>query len=214
MSISGRYISRRSFAAASIGALGLAAVGKSALAGAAQPPTPMQTMGPFYPIKRLAEADADLTMLEGHNTRALGDVIAISGRVFDRRGNPMSGAVIELWQANAAGRYAHANDPSTAPLDPNFQGFAMLKTSADGAYRITTVKPAAYPSPIGVRPAHIHFDVLGRDTRLVTQMYFPGDSELQAKDPIFREMGADASRTIAKLEGAGRYNWDIVIDDA
>lgn len=214
MTISGPYMSRRVFGRASLGALAGIAAGSDALAKSAPKPTPSQTMGPFYPVNRLAEADADLTMLSGHSGRALGQVIEVSGRVLDRHGNPMPGAIIELWQANAAGRYAHANDPSPAPLDPNFQGFGLLKTGSDGGYRITTVKPAAYPSPIGLRPAHIHFDVLGKNVRLMTQMYFPGDDEVQAKDAIFRRMGADAPAAIARLESADRYIWDIVLDDA
>ena len=207
-----KSLSRRVFAGSSLVALAGLALGRNALAAEIEA-TPAQTMGPFYPVSRLAEEDADLTQLKGHANRALGEVIEVTGRVLDRRGNPMKGAVIELWQANAAGRYMHAKDTSTQPLDPNFQGFAKLRAGSDGGYRITTVKPAAYASPIVTRPAHIHFDVQGGNIRLVTQMYFPGDDELQRADRIFAGMGTAAPGAIAKLKGGNRYVWDIILDD-
>ncbi len=97
------------------------------------------------------------------------------GRVLNAGGEPVSGARIEIWQANAHGRYAHPADDNPAPLDPNFQGYAKLLTDADGRYRFKTIKPSAYPAGAFMRPAHIHFDVTGKLDRLVTQMYFPDD---------------------------------------
>ena len=109
-------------------------------------------LGPFYPLHPPAESDADLTRLAGHANRARGTVIELTGRVRDLRGNPIAGAQMELWQANAAGRYTHELDPAIAPLDPDFQSYARLTTGADGAYRIVTIKPGGYDSPIGHRP--------------------------------------------------------------
>ena len=103
---------------------GSVALGGPALALQARAPTAESPMGPFYPLNRLAENDADLTRLAGRPARAQGEVIELTGRVLDLRGNPIAGARLELWQANAAGRYMHEADPATAPLDPDFQGFA------------------------------------------------------------------------------------------
>lgn len=100
----------------------------------------------------------------------------VSGRVITTGGEPVAGARIEIWQANAAGRYAHPDDTNPAPLDPNFQGYTVLISGADGSYRFQTIKPGAYPAgPNTIRPSHIHFDLSGTHDRLVTQMYFDGD---------------------------------------
>lgn len=119
-------LTRRQFAAAGIAML---AAG-SGMATQKRERTAESGMGPFYPVERLAENDADLTHLAGHSERASGTIIQISGRVLDLKGNPVSNASLELWQANAAGRYLHPNDPATAPVDPHFQGFAALRTDA------------------------------------------------------------------------------------
>jgi protocatechuate 3,4-dioxygenase beta subunit len=206
-------MSRRTFAGSALATASLLAAERGQAAPAAEP-TPSQTMGPFYPVKRLSEADADLTWLKGHENRAKGTVIEVTGRVLDRYGNPVRGAKLELWQCNAAGRYAHANDIATAPLDPDFQGFAALATGRQGEWRITTIKPAGYESPIGHRTPHIHFDVQGRTHRLITQMYFADDAATNAKDALYKEMGGDAARTVARADGVARYNWDIVLMDA
>jgi protocatechuate 3,4-dioxygenase beta subunit len=98
------------------------------------------------------------------------------GRVLNLAGEPVRNAKVEVWQTNAHGRYTHPSDPNPAPLDPNFEGSAVLTTDSDGRYRFKTIKPAAYPAgPDNFRPAHIHFQVSGRQDRLVTQMYFEGD---------------------------------------
>src|SRR6476661_7709902 len=142
-------LSRRQFAQAALASAGLFVAG-SALAQPRQElaPTAESPMGPFYPLHPLAENDADLTRLAGHRNRARGTVIELSGRIRDVRGNPIAGARMELWQANAAGRYMHELDPAIAPLDPNFQSYARLTTGADGTYRFTTIKPGGYDSPI------------------------------------------------------------------
>lgn len=167
-------------------------------------------MGPFYPTGYADEDDFDLTMLKGRPARALGDVIEVSGRVLDRLGNPVRGAKIELWQANANGRYAHGNDTSAGALDPNFQGLARLVTGPSGEWRIKTVRPNLY----GRRTRHIHFDVAGRAHRLISQMYFPEDAEKNATDGLYRMLGDGAATSLARLEAPGSYRWDIVLMDA
>jgi len=115
-----------------------------------------------------------------HSGEAQGERIVVSGHVLDENGHPMPNTMIEILQANAAGRYVHQYDQHDAPLDPNFTGVGRVISDAEGRYRFTTVKPGAYPwanGPNTWRPAHIHFSLVGPSfaTRLVTQMYFPGD---------------------------------------
>src|ERR1700704_4325845 len=162
--------------------LGLASVASTRLAIAqmAVQRTPQQILGPYYPMKTL-DQNADLTRLPGRPGRAAGHVLNVTGRVLNQKGEPVRNAKIEIWQANAHGRYTHPSDPNPAPLDPNFEGSASLTTDSDGRYRFTTIKPAAYPAgPNRMRPAHIHFQVSGRQDRLATQMYFEGDPYLEA----------------------------------
>lgn len=208
-----RLFSRRGFATAGLAAAVLATGAGKALALPDLPGTPTSTIGPFYPIQRPADSDADLVWIKGHKQKALGKVIEVSGRVLDRHGKPMRNATLELWQANAAGRYDHPNDISTAPLDPNFQGYATLKTGDDGEWRITTIKPAAYDSPIGLRTPHIHFDVQGRAHRLIAQMYFADEPKTNADDELYKELGPGAPTSVANLSGEGKYRWDIVLMD-
>ena len=148
---------------------------KFAIAQMAERRTPEQILGPFYPLKSLAQ-NADLTRVPGRPGRADGLVLNVTGRVLNLKGEPVRNATVEIWQANARGRYTHPSDTNPAPLDPNFEGSAILTTDSDGRYRFKTIKPAAYPAgPNRMRPAHIHFQVSGRQDRLVTQMYFEGD---------------------------------------
>ena len=200
---------RRAFAGGLVGAALVA--GSRALGQPGPSPTPESAMGPFYPVGHPAEDDADMVRLRGRSGRAQGQVIQVSGRLLDRHGNPIRNGRIDIWQANAAGRYAHPQDVSTAALDPNFQGFARLRTGANGEWRITTVRPAGYNSPIGHRPPHIHFDAEGRSHRLVAQMYFPEDAAGNAADTLYRGLGADGPRSVAALDGTDRYRWDIVL---
>ncbi len=178
--------------------------------------------GPVYGDGPLAETDFDLT--RQHAGEPLGERITVAGRVLDSAGRPVPGALIELWQANAAGRYVHQNDRHPAPLDPNFTGAGRVLTGSDGSYRFTTVKPGAYPwknHPNAWRPAHIHFSLFGRafSERLVTQMYFPGDP-LFAADPIFQSIRDPQARArlVSSLdwetttpEWALGYRFDIVL---
>lgn len=174
------------------------------------PSTPESPMGPFYPLQRPADHDADLVTLRG-GARAQGEVIEVMGRILDLRGRPVANAEVEVWQANAAGRYAHPADIAAAALDPNFQGYAGLRTGTDGMWRITTIRPAGYNSPIGDRPPHIHFQVSGRAHRLVAQMYFPENGEANMRDLLYRGLGPEGPRSVAALDGANRYRWDIVL---
>jgi protocatechuate 3,4-dioxygenase beta subunit len=133
-------------------------------------------MGPFYPVEKPLDQDADLTAIAGKSGRAEGLVVHLMGRVLDSRGRPVPGARIEIWQANTHGRYSHPADTNPAPLDPNFEGFAVQVTDDEGRYRFKTIKPGAYPvTDNWTRPPHIHIDVSGRTGRVLTQMYFENE---------------------------------------
>src|SRR5882762_8349124 len=132
-----------------------------AIARAAAHPTPEQILGPFYPLKPL-DQNTDLTRVSGRPGRAEGQVLTVMGRVLNLNGEPVRNAKVEIWQANAHGRYTHPSDMNPAPLDPNFEGAAILTADDDGRYQFKTIKPAAYPAgPNRMRPAHIHFQVSG-----------------------------------------------------
>jgi protocatechuate 3,4-dioxygenase, beta subunit len=154
------------------------------------PHTLSEVTGPVYGDQSLGELDHDLT--RQHAGEPLGQRISVSGRVLGSDGRPLGGQLIEIWQANAAGRYRHVVDTHDAPIDSNFSGGGRCLTDDDGAYRFVTVKPGAYPwpnHPNAWRPAHIHFSLFGRalPERLVTQMYFP-DDPLFPFDPIFNSI--------------------------
>ena len=153
-------------------------------------------------------------MIGKSKRRAAGQVIEVSGRVLDRLGRPVPGAKIEIWQANAEGRYAHPGDTNPNKLDPDFQGFGKLTTARDGRYRYVTIKPGAYPdgddSP---RPPHIHLDISGAKDRTVTQMLFPGDPLNDGDDVL---AGVPRDLLIARALGGGaggvqRFEWDVVL---
>jgi protocatechuate 3,4-dioxygenase beta subunit len=172
------------------------------------------TMGPYYPLSKPGDQDTDLTSVKGHAQRALGEVIEVRGRILTPKGEGVPHARIEIWQANAAGKYFHPSDLNTAPLDPNFQGYAAFRADAAGRYRYLTVKPGAYPGPRGMRAPHIHLDVDGRVDRLVTQMFFPGEP-LNATDVVMRDVD-NPSQAIATQAGFSAtgirwFNWDVVL---
>jgi protocatechuate 3,4-dioxygenase beta subunit len=183
--------------------------------------TPDQILGPFYPIVKPLHQGADLTTLPGKPRSAAGQVIHVMGRVVNSEGKPVQGARMEIWQANTHGRYTHPGDTNPAPLDPNFEGFAVLTTDAEGRYRMKTIKPGAYPAgpDSRLRPPHIHFDVAGKSNRLVTQMYFAGEP-LNDKDPFLQSVGGGRERLIVRLgpptQGFEPDSlvavWDIVLD--
>ncbi|MCL1633241.1 protocatechuate 3,4-dioxygenase [Luteimonas sp. SX5] len=182
--------------------------------------TPAQILGPFYPLVKPLDQDADLTMIKGRPGRAAGQAIHVMGRVTDAQGRALPGVRIEIWQANAHGRYTHPSDNNPAPLDPHFEGYAVLRTDAEGRYRFKTIKPGAYPADAGVmRPPHIHFDIAGRVNRTVTQLYFAGEP-LNDDDALLRTVGANRERLIVSLEPPTQdlepdsllARWDIVLD--
>lgn len=188
----------------------------------AVPQTLSEVTGPVYGHGAPGPTDHDLTCQ--HPGEPLGERIVVAGRVLDEDGQPVPETLVEVWQANAAGRYAHAEDRHDAPLDPNFSGCGRAVTNARGEFRFVTIKPGAYPwrnHENAWRPAHVHFSVFGRSflTRLVTQMYFPGDP-LLAFDPIFNAVPGEAARRrlIASFEldttepgWALGYRFDIVL---
>ena len=210
--MTGYTLSRRTFAGAGLASAGLV-LATGAGASQLKPLTAESPMGPFFPLSVPADSDADLTMIKGHSKRALGQVIEIRGRVLDMKGNPIGGARLDLWQANAAGRYAHPVDPATAPLDPDFQGFASIVSDSNGDWRLITIKPAGYDSPIGHRPPHIHFDIRGRAHRNVAQLYFPEDAEGNAKDLLYKALGEQAGTSVATRDSgnSNNYSWDVVL---
>jgi protocatechuate 3,4-dioxygenase beta subunit len=177
--------------------------------------------GPLLGEGRVSPGDADLT--KQHAGEPLGERIIVHGRVLDGDGRPVPDTLLEVWQANAAGRYSHAVDRHPAPLDPNFTGAGRCLTDADGRYQVVTIKPGAYPwrnHDNAWRSAHIHFSLFGRSftQRLVTQMYFPGDP-LFYQDPIYHAVpevarprlisSLDLSHTVP--EWALAYRFDIVL---
>ena len=186
------------------------------------PHTESELTGPAYGHELIGELDHDLT--RQHGGEPLGERIIVTGQVTDSAGHPVRSALIEIWQANAAGRYLHEIDQHPAPLDSNFTGAGRCLTDDEGRYRFITVRPGAYPwrnHPNAWRPAHIHLSLFGRafTNRLVTQMYFPGDPLFEL-DPIFQSVrdpkararlicGFDLETTVP--EWALAYRFDVVL---
>ncbi len=189
---------RRRLLAASLGGAALASLPWRALAQA-RVATPRQTVGPFYPREFPADGDNDLVAVTGRSGLAQGELLLLAGAVTDVSGRPLAGARVEIWQCNAFGRYHHPRDGSSAPLDPNFQGWGAFVTGADGGYRFRTIKPVPYPG----RTPHIHFRVSGRAVpELVTQMYVAG------------EPGNDRDGLYGWLEPSARAAVTVRIDQA
>jgi protocatechuate 3,4-dioxygenase, beta subunit len=186
------------------------------------PSSPADTTGPVFGDGTVGPSDHDLTC--HHDGEPMGQRISVEGRLLDTAGRPIPGQLIEVWQANAAGRYLHPTDNHPAPLDPNFDGYGRCLTGDDGRYRFVTVRPGAYPwgnHPNAWRPAHIHFSVFGRafTHRLVTQMYFPDDS-LFAYDPIFNAVMSPEARAamvasfdlrLTEPQRCLGYRFDVVV---
>jgi protocatechuate 3,4-dioxygenase beta subunit len=186
------------------------------------PHTLTEVTGPVFGTDRIGELDHDLTRQRADEP--LGERIIVHGRVLDSDGRPVPDTLVEIWQANAAGRYQHDGDRHPAPLDPNFHGAGRCLTDRDGAYRFVTIKPGAYPwrnHDNAWRSAHIHFSLFGRAfvQRLVTQMYFPGDP-LFSQDPIYNAVRDERARErmISRFdldqtvpEWALAYHFDIVL---
>ncbi len=180
--------------------------------------------GPVFGYDDLQPLDDDLTQNAVKNAAPLGERIIVVGRVLDDSERPVPNALVEVWQANAAGRYAHHVDQHPAPLDPNFTGAGRCLTNANGEYRFVSIRPGAYPwrnHDNAWRPAHIHFSIFGTNflSRLVTQMYFPGDPLLPL-DPIFNGVPDERARNrliasyahdITQPEWALGFRFDIVL---
>ena len=200
----------------------------SALRGPTKPLVPIrqslsELTGPVYGHDSVGDLDGDLTRNGRRNGEPLGERIVVTGRVLDENARPQPNTLIEIWQANAAGRYLHKVDQHDAPIDPNFFGGGRCITDSEGRYRFLSIKPGAYPwgnHPNAWRPNHIHFSLFGPAfaTRLVTQMYFPGDP-LLALDPIFNgvpeaaraRLVADFSIDVTEQDFALGYVFDIVL---
>jgi protocatechuate 3,4-dioxygenase beta subunit len=182
----------------------------------------MERSGPVFGQGLIGEHDNDLTV--HHAGDPIGERILVHGRVLDEDGRPVRSALVEVWQANAAGRYRHKVDTHDAPLDPNFAGAGRTLTDESGYYWFKTIKPGPYPwgnHHNAWRPSHIHFSLFGSGilSRLVTQMYFPGDP-LQPLDPIFNSIrdAAARARLVSNLDMDRSesnyllaYKWDIVL---
>jgi protocatechuate 3,4-dioxygenase beta subunit len=178
--------------------------------------------GPAFGRIAVRPDDADLT--RQHKGEPLGERIIVGGQVLDSDGQPVRQTLVEVWQANAAGRYVDPGDQHSAPLDPNFTGAGRCLTDAEGRYRFVTIKPGAYPwnnHPNAWRPAHIHFSLFGPElgSRMVTQMYFPGDP-LMPLDPILGSITDSRARELlvaafdigtTEAAWALSYRWDIVL---
>lgn len=188
------------------------------------PQTLSELTGPIYGHDAVTELDADLTRNGATEGEPIGQRIVVTGRVTDEAGRPVPDTLVEIWQANSAGRYVHTADTHDAPLDPNFFGAGRFLTSGDGRYTFHSIRPGEYPwanHDKAFRPAHIHFSLFGPSfvTRLVTQMYFPGDPLLPL-DPIFMSVPDDRAResliarySVAATEAdfALGYEFDIVL---
>lgn len=201
-------------------ALGALALGGAAPLLAGTGATPAQVEGPFFPIRPQDDTDTDLTRIAGRAGRARGERVDVYGHVRDEAGEPVAGALVDVWQANAHGRYAHEADPNPAPLDPDFQGWARLTTDAEGRYRVRTIIPGSYPVRDGwARPPHIHFKVAKRGFgELITQMYFAGNA-LNDVDHLLQALpGPERARLVVAFQAdpggvdavpAGRF--DLVL---
>jgi protocatechuate 3,4-dioxygenase beta subunit len=175
------------------------------------PDTLSERSGPVFGQGSVGSNDHDLTAQ--HSGAPIGERIVVAGRVLDEGGKPVRGALIEVWQANAAGRYLHKNDQHDAPIDANFGGCGRVLTDAEGRYKFMTIKPGAYPwknHQNAWRPAHIHFSIFGAGllSRLVTQMYFPGDPLLPF-DPIYNGVAEES----AKQRLISRFDWENTVPE-
>lgn len=161
--------------------------------------TPSEEIGPMYPVSKLEDRGGDLAT--GHSGRVEGQILYIQGKVLDLTGQLLAGAMVEVWHADPHGRYPHPSDLNPAQIDPNFTGYGVTTTVADGGFKFRTTKPGPYPTSTKGwwRPPHIHFQVTTQWDRLVTQMYFPGE-ELNDKDELLtrhRRLN-QADRVVAK----------------
>lgn len=185
-------------------------------------PEGIELWTPVFGTRDVHRLESDLTIQGG--AEPIGERTVVTGRIVDGEGRPVRRQLVEIWQANAAGRYVHKRDQHPAPLDPNFTGVGRCLTDDDGTYRFTTIKPGPYPwknHHNAWRPAHIHFSLFGTDftQRMITQMYFPGDPLLEL-DPIYQSITDQKARErliatydhdVTTHEWCTGYRWDIVL---
>jgi protocatechuate 3,4-dioxygenase beta subunit len=173
--------------------------------------TPQLTTGPFFPLSRPSDQDWDLTRVAGGTGIAQGVIIEVRGRITTEAGKPLPNARLDVWQTNGLGRYHHPSDESGLPLDPNFQGSAVIHADAEGDYRFRTVMPQPYER----RQRHIHFDVRGQKRMLITQMFFPGEpNERDTLYPALRSemlQKAVTAELLGEEPGIPQFRWNIVI---
>ncbi len=182
--------------------------------------TPPEVEGPFYPVVAQKDRDFDLTKFEGQDGVAEGNQVMIAGRIVDLSGKGIEDASVDLWQANAKGRYRHPHDDNPAPLDPHFQGWAIVQSGQDGGFRFKTVIPGEYPASANwVRPPHIHFKIAKKGyMELTTQMYFPGEKLNETDALLKKKSAADRALMIAQREkaeeGFDLYRFNIILREA
>lgn len=211
---------RRLIRLGSLATSGLALAGVPALLASEQDAVRRETAdlitGPFYPRVKPRDSDPDLTFVRGHHGRAAGQVVQLSGRVTNVKGEPLRNVPIEIWQANTHGRYAHPSDPNThLSLDPGFQGYALLRTDHEGRYSFTTIKPGPYPTARGdMRAPHIHFEIQGHTDRKVTQLFFPNErlneqdrhlNSVRRPETLIANVPASSASSVLVA------HWDIVL---
>jgi len=195
--------SRRNFIVGIIGAVPISAMAGSIVSRV----TPSEIEGPFYPVYPQKDKDFDLTRVEGQGDMAKGKTIYIKGTIRDANGSPIEDASVDIWQANAAGRYRHPHDRNPAPLDPGFQGWAIVQSGSHGQFNFKSIMPGAYPaSDSWTRPPHIHFKVskIGY-AELTTQMYFPGQP-LNEKDRLLQRKSESERKLMIAQKDANESN--------
>jgi len=177
--------------------------------------TPRDAEGPYYPITPQKDKDADLTQVAGKSGVAKGTIIEVFGQVFDTNGNPVEDATIDLWQANSFGKYHHPHDDSDAPVDDNFQSWAIIQSGAKGKFKFKTVMPGAYPMGAkNQRTPHIHFKI-GKHgyEAILTQMYFP-DQALNETDGLYQRKSLEQQKlmTAQKVAGTNQFLYNIYME--
>ncbi len=210
-----KKIARRQFLLGAAGALIASSCNSSSKSVSQLLPTPAEVEGPFYPITAQKDKDFDLTQISGQSGTAKGKIVTIQGRVVDTSGQAIEGASIELWQANAVGRYRHPHDPNKAALDPNFQGWAIVLSGKQGGFKFKTIVPGAYQASADwIRPPHIHFKISKQTYHaIITQMYFPGEA-LNTSDLLLSKKNlAEQKHMIAKQDKKDKtkYLYSIIL---
>jgi protocatechuate 3,4-dioxygenase beta subunit len=184
----------------------------------ARKPTPKEIKGPFYPLAAQKDKDFDLTQIKDHKGVAKGQVVYIEGRILDTGNNPIEDATVDIWQANAAGKYNHPHDSFDAPIDPNFQGWAIVQSGKNGVFKFKTIIPGVYPATeTWDRPPHIHFKVTKKGyVEIITQMYFP-EHELNAPDLLLNKKSKKEQTQMIATKVKGKpdtLGYDVVLQQA